>query len=347
MSLPANPIVIGASTLLLAAATSISMGFFTSNQMPVAGRNVVITGGSQGMGKAAAVLLASQGASVAIIARDQKKLAIAGEEIQSVIDANGSKYPGQKLAIISADLSEADGAQRAISQAEAQLGETEILWCCAGGANPGFFKDYTPAELEASMKTNYWSAVFIAHATLKLMASRPPPRPDASKPALQRKIIFTSSLVALCPVVGYSSYVGAKAALRALTDTLRQECLLYDIGVHCCCPGGILTPGFENENLTKPDVTKKIEEEDDKPQTPEQVALICLNELQRGETLPITTFLARAARAGSIGPTPRVGFVFEVILSWIAAIVFIFVRKGHDAIVIKERKAKGLPWEQK
>ncbi|KAF3922383.1 hypothetical protein AA313_de0202735 [Arthrobotrys entomopaga] len=342
MSLPASPIIIGVSTLILVTATSISMGLFSSNQMPVAGRNVVITGGSQGMGKAAAVLLASQGANIAIIARDQKKLAIAGEEIQVAMDTNGSKYPGQKLAIISADLSEADGARRAISQAEAQLGETEILWCCAGGANPGFFKDYTPAELEASMKTNYWSAVFIAHATLKLMASRPPPKTD-----LQRKIIFTSSLVALCPVVGYSSYVGAKAALRALTDTLRQECLLYDIGVHCCCPGGILTPGFENENLTKPEVTKKIEEEDDKPQTPEQVAQICLDELQKGETLPITTFLARAARAGMVGPTPRAGFLFELLLSWIAAIVFIFVRKGQDAIVIKERKAKGLPWEQK
>ncbi|RVD83761.1 uncharacterized protein DFL_005539 [Arthrobotrys flagrans] len=343
MSLPGLTTV---ATLLVA--TSLTMGFFAKNQMPVAGRNIIVTGGSQGMGKAVAVLLASLGANVAIVARDLKKLAAAAEEIQAVMDANASKYPGQKLAVISADLSEAEGARRAVTEAEAQIGDTEILWCCAGGANPGFFRDYQPTDLEWAMKTNYWSAVYIAHNVLQRMTSRPPPTQKYPTDGNhQRKIIFTSSLAALCPVVGYSSYVGPKAALRALTDTLRQECLLYDIGVHCCCPGGILSPGLENENLTKPDVLKELEEEDDKPQTPEDVAKYCLEELQRGQTLPVTTFLARAARSALVGPTPRVGFLFETLLTWICTIVYIFVRRGHDGIVLRERKAKGLPWENK
>ncbi|KAF3932203.1 hypothetical protein ABW20_dc0109608 [Dactylellina cionopaga] len=347
MSLASNPIIFGASTITaLLVATQFTMGFFANNQMPVAGRNVIITGASQGMGKAVALLLASQGASIAIVARDQKKLGAAGEEIQSVMNANASKYPNQKLAIISADLSEVEHTHRAVAEAEAQLGDTEILWCCAGGATPGFFKDADPSDIERGMKTNYFSAVYIAHAVLNRMASRPPP-PSQTGSTPQRKIIFTSSLVAFCPVVGYGTYVGAKAALRALADTLRQECLLYDIGVACCCPGGILSPGLENENRTKPDVLLKIEEEDDKPQTPEAVARACLEELQSGQMLPVSSFLARAARAGMAGPSPRVGPIFEVLLTWIATVVFIFVRRGYDNIVLKERKAKGLPWDRK
>ncbi|KAK6500381.1 3-dehydrosphinganine reductase [Arthrobotrys musiformis] len=350
MALPGNPIVVGLSTAAaLLVATSLTMGLFAKNQMPVAGRNIIVTGASQGMGKAVALLLASMGANVAIVARDLKKLGAAAEEIQAVMTANASKYPDQKLAVISADLSEVESAHRAVAEAEAQIGDTEILWCCAGGANPGFFRDYQPSDLEWSMKTNYWSAVYIAHNVIQKMTSRPPPvQKYPTDGNHQRKIIFTSSLVTFCPLVGYSSYAGPKAALRALTDTLRQECLLYDIGVHCCCPGSILSPGLENENLTKPDVLKKIEEEDDVPQTPEDVAKYCLEELQRGQTLPVSSFIARAARSAMVGPTPRVGFFFETLLTWICTIVFLFVRRGHDRLVLQEKKAKGgYPWENR
>ncbi|EWC48882.1 hypothetical protein DRE_00187 [Drechslerella stenobrocha 248] len=350
MSLSNSAVLVGASTvtaILLATAATVTMGLFSENQMPVAGRNVIITGASQGMGKAVALLFAAQGANITIIARNQQKLDAAGEEIRAVITKNGSKYPDQKLVIISADLADPADAKRAVVESESQLGETEILWCCAGGANPGMFKDHSLDELHYGMNTNYWSAVYIAHATLNVMASRPPPPPKfPGQGNTQRRIIFTSSLAALCPVIGYSSYLGAKAGLRALTDCLRQECLLYDIGVHCCMPGGIESPGFEMENLTKPDLTKKIEETD-VAQQPEEVAKALLEELQRGQVMPVPSFLARAARAGAIGPTPRVNAVIEVLLSWIAVIVFIFVRRDQDGIIMKERKLKGPVWKQK
>jgi hypothetical protein len=53
-----------------------------------------------------------------------------------------------------------------------------------------------------------------------------------------------------------------------LADTLRSEYLLYGIKVHMYLPAGILSPNFELENRTKPDITKKIEE-GDTPMTPE------------------------------------------------------------------------------
>ena len=66
-----------------------------------------------------------------------------------------------------------------------------------------------------------------------------------------------------------------------LADTLREECLLYDIDVHCSFPANILSPGFENEGKTKPAITKKIEGTAgvDKPDV---VAKHLVNHLERG-----------------------------------------------------------------
>jgi len=101
------------------------------------------------------------------------------------------------------------------------------------------------------------------------------------------KITFVSSTLGYMSFVGYSSYAPAKTALRStqlclffylsiskdltlphffselgLADTLSSECALYDIGVHIYFPPTMYTPGYEEENKTKPSITKKIEETD-------------------------------------------------------------------------------------
>jgi len=104
------------------------------------------------------------------------------------------------------------------------------------------------------------------------------PQPPGSP---RRKLVFTSSLVAFSVIPGYASYAPAKAAMRMLADTLREECLLYDIDVHCSFPANILSPGFEVEEQTKPAITKKIEgtASSDKPDV---VAKHLMNHLERG-----------------------------------------------------------------
>lgn len=59
--------------------------------------------------------------------------------------------------------------------------------------------------------------------------------------------------------------------LTGLAETLRSELLLYSIGVHIYFPGNIYSPGFIEENKTKPQITCKIEETDEGSQ-PEQAA---------------------------------------------------------------------------
>jgi 3-dehydrosphinganine reductase len=100
--------------------------------------------------------------------------------------------------------------------------------------------------------------------------------------APQRQIVFVSSLISFTVIPGYAGYAPSKAALRMLADTLREECVLYDIDVRCCFPANISTPGFEVEERTKPEITKKIEGTA-ATETPEAVATKIIDRLERGQ----------------------------------------------------------------
>jgi len=98
----------------------------------------------------------------------------------------------------------------------------------------------------------------------------------------KRKLVFIASLASFCSIVGYTSYSPAKAAVRQLADSLREECILYDIDVHCAFPANIMTPGFEVEEQTKPDLTRKMEGPAG-GETPEVVASRIISKLEQGD----------------------------------------------------------------
>lgn len=108
----------------------------------------------------------------------------------------------------------------------------------------------------------------------------------------QGKIVFVGSILSYMSFIGYSSYAPGKYALRGasenhsqlqerradrftplpgLAETLRSELQLYDISVQMYFPATIYSPGYEEEMITKPKITKKLEETDG-GQTPEQCA---------------------------------------------------------------------------
>ena len=85
------------------------------------------------------------------------------------------------------------------------------------------------------------------------------------------KICFVSSTLGYMSFIGYASYSPAKHALRGLADTLRSELQLYNIDAQIFFPCTMFTPGYEEENKTKPRITLKLEE-DDAGLTAEQAA---------------------------------------------------------------------------
>ena len=109
-------------------------------------------------------------------------------------------------------------------------------------------------------------------------------------------------------------------------------------------PGTIFTEGYEKENLTKPAITKKLEESEGW-QTPEQVAAARVRGLEWGEELITTNgILGVAMKSGMLGGTRRNGWgIVDTVLGWLVIIIMIFVRRDMDGKVKswgKERLGK-------
>lgn len=243
-----------------------------------------------------------------IVARNQKKLdeALAALKVlrlsrplvlpfwteHNVLQADAP--PSARIHAVSADVSTAEGARSGISQSCAPFDGkmADAVFLCAGvsltsslllldsrspsvrgqGSQPGFFIEQEDDVLLKSMDMDYWTACWTAKASARAMAKQ------AASFATPPKIVFVSSTLGLVSIAGYASYTPAKHAIRGLSDTLRSELLLYGIDVHCFFPSGILSPGFDEENKTKPQLTKTIEGADE-PSTPEA----CAGYLLRGE----------------------------------------------------------------
>lgn len=160
------------------------------------------------------------------------------------------------------------------------------------------------------------------------------PLPSNASP---RRIIFCSSVLAFLGMAGYSQYSPAKSALRCLTDTLRQEGILYGVKVHCAFLATVYTPGFEKEQLTKPELTKELEGVD-QGQTPETVALRMIKNLEKGRFFITTEIIGDLLKNNMRGPTPRNSIITDTIYGYIASIIFPFVSMTHDRIVRKYLK---------
>lgn len=84
------------------------------------------------------------------------------------------------------------------------------------------------------------------------------------------RVVMVSSTLGLMGMIGYSQYSPTKFALRGLAECLRQELLPYGIKTSIYFVSTIKSPGYEKENLTKPNITKMIEDGD--PSDPSPIA---------------------------------------------------------------------------
>ncbi|MDA1298421.1 MAG: SDR family oxidoreductase [Chloroflexi bacterium] len=126
------------------------------------GRVAVVTGGSEGIGKAAAaVSLASEGAQVAILARGKDKLDSAASEIRS-------SARGDVLAI-SCDVADRKSVDSAFEQIIAKWGRVDILVNNAGSGNAGSFTDLTDDKLTGDMQVKVYGALHCSQAALPSM----------------------------------------------------------------------------------------------------------------------------------------------------------------------------------
>jgi 3-dehydrosphinganine reductase len=194
------------------------------------------------------------------------------------------------------------------------------------------------------MDLNYWSQADMAHAILGAWLT-PDSIASATAQGAQRHLIFTSTSLAFYSIAGYGPYSPPKTALRSLSDTLTQEVLLYTpstVKIHTVFPGGIQTPGFEAESLTKPAITA-ILEADDPIQSPELVAQKSIKGLENGEYLVVVNFLAQAMRGCAWGGSKRNNWVTDTAMTWATSIAWIFIGRDLDGKVVRYGKEHGHP----
>ena len=218
-------------------------------------QHAIITGGSSGIGKATAKLLASEGVNISIIARDKVKLEAAKTEIETV-----KIKPEQQIFAVAADVSNYGQIETAIEEAIALLGPPDLLITSAGIARTGYFRELPLDVFEETMTVNYFGSLYSIKAVLPAMEKQQ-----------KGQIVLISSGAGLIGIYGYTPYCPTKFAIRGLAESLRGELKESGINVSVVYPPDTDTPQLEEENKTKPPETKAITSQAEM-WTPEAVA---------------------------------------------------------------------------
>jgi 3-dehydrosphinganine reductase len=231
----------------------------------------------------------------------------------------------------------------------------DIVWANAGSARPTLLADTPVDALRAQMDIDYWAAAYLARETVRAWVAEGKAESKGAedekdgKAELPRHFVITSSIIAFVGVAGYAPYAPAKTALRSLADTLRSELNLYngarkhassplrvpEMRNHIVFPGAILSPGFDVENSIKHPVTKLLEE-DDKPQTEDEVARIAVKELEGGAFMVTTAFLGHLMRSSGLAGSPRNGLgVVDTLTGFLGYILWLFIGPDMERKVWK------------
>jgi 3-oxoacyl-[acyl-carrier protein] reductase len=182
----------------------------------------LVTGASQGIGRATALALAESGAKVAIAARNTEKLMSLAEEILS---AGGEALP------VPMDVADAAQVKTGFQQLLAKLGKLDILV-----NNAAITRD----TLALRMKLEDWDAVLRTNLTGAYLCTQ-----QALGAMLKQRagrIINISSVVAETGNAGQANYVASKAGLIGLTRAIAVEVASRNITVNAIAPGFIATP---------------------------------------------------------------------------------------------------------
>ncbi|OQR97213.1 3-ketodihydrosphingosine reductase-like [Thraustotheca clavata] len=230
------------------------------------GKHVLVTGGSQGLGRAIAFQLVAAGANVTILSRSAEKLKIVVDEAQK------SATPGRgQIAYQAVDTRDFGAMQYAVAAAESMFGPIDILFPVVGKARTAKLEQLSIEDHKQAMEINYFGTLNTVYAVLPTMRERK-----------QGSIVFITSGAAMTSYIGYAAYSPSKYAVRGLADCLRNELEYSGVTVHIAYPGQMDTPGFAEEQLTKPAECKAIEADDTMHQ-PEAVAKVILRDLQNGK----------------------------------------------------------------
>ena len=186
------------------------------------GRIALVTGASQGIGRACALELARAGATVVLAARNEVKMAEAVAEIESA---------GGQAAAIPLDVASEDSIKSGAKAILERYGKVEILINNAGITRDGLMLRMKRTDWDDVVQTNLTGAFLLTQALLSPMLRN-----------RWGRIVNISSVVGRTGQAGQANYAATKAGLIGLTRSMAREFASRGITVNAVAPGYIETP---------------------------------------------------------------------------------------------------------
>lgn len=230
-------------------------------QPGLAGKRIAVTGGTTGIGRAIAVLLASEGAKVFICGRDEQHLADALERINAVGKGDG----------VAVDLGTPEGMRRFWSAADAALGgalDVAVINAAVPAATP---MEVNEAELRYQLETDLVAYVIASREAARRMSKG-------------GDIVLIGSMSAVSRGKGSSVYVAAKSGVQGFAASFREEMAPRNIKV------GLIEPGLTGADFQYPEYSDE-----------EQRAAINAEKMLRAEDIAVAThFMLTQPRRAAI-----------------------------------------------
>jgi len=188
----------------------------------LSGRSALVTGGSKGIGRAIASLLAEAGADVFLCSRTKGPLAQAAEEIRG--------RTGVRVESLVADMAKREDVLRVAASAVERLGKIDILVNNAGWNVPQAIDEIRDDDWNMLVELNFTSVMALTRSIVPGMKER-----------RWGRVIHISSIMALASTPGRNAYSATKAALVAMAKASALDLGPFGITVNCIAPGPIAT----------------------------------------------------------------------------------------------------------
>jgi len=188
----------------------------------LSGQIALVTGGSQGIGRATALVLAQLGADIAVMARSLDKCTAVADETRTL---------SRRAIAIRGDLADAGEIEAAVEKVSAELGPIGILVNNAAITRDGLMLRMKRVDWDEVVNTNLTGVFLITQRVLPLMTR-----------ARRGRIINLTSVVAQAGNAGQVNYISAKAGIIGFTKAVAREYAARNITVNAVAPGYIETP---------------------------------------------------------------------------------------------------------
>jgi 3-oxoacyl-[acyl-carrier protein] reductase len=195
------------------------------------GQIALVTGGSQGIGRAIALTLAERGADIAVMARTLDKCEAVATEIRAL---------GRRAFAVQGDMADTGGMKEIVAKVMQELGTITILVNNAAITRDGLLLRMKQADWDAVIQTNLTGVFALTQAALPAMMK-----------TNKGRIINLTSVVAQSGNPGQVNYISAKAGVIGFTKAVAREYASRGITVNAVAPGFIDTPMTQVLNETQ------------------------------------------------------------------------------------------------